>query len=91
MSLIGVDQPLLGFLTASSLLDSGTSVDVSTWGVPLIEPEVAVRIGNEIGSGASAEEGAAAVDAVAAAIELVDPGRSTASRTSSPATSSTGT
>lgn len=74
MSLLGLDQPLLGFLTTATQLGSGSTVDVAEWGVPLLEAEVAVRIGSEIGSGASPEEGAAAIDGVAAAIELVDLG-----------------
>lgn len=74
MALIGVEQPLLGFLTDGSLLATGATVDVSDWAMPLIEPEVAVRIGTEIGAGAGPEEGAAAIEAVAAAIELVDLG-----------------
>jgi 2-keto-4-pentenoate hydratase len=72
MALIGTSQPLAGFLTKATLLDSGAFVQVGGWGVPLFEAEVAVRIDSEIGAGATAGEATAAAGAVAAAIELVD-------------------
>ena len=72
MEAIGVEQPLVGFITKESQVESGGTVSVGNWANPLFEAEVAVRIDSEIGPGASAEEAAAAVGAVAAAIELVD-------------------
>jgi 2-keto-4-pentenoate hydratase len=72
MAAIGTEQPLIGFLTTATRLDSGASVDVSDWGGPLLEAEVAVRVDSELGRGTSAEEARAAIGAVAAAIELVD-------------------
>ena len=74
MSLIEVSQPLVGFMTTSTLASDGAVVDVAAWGMPLIESEIAVRIDRELGPGATPEEGAAAIGAVAAAIELVDLG-----------------
>lgn len=71
---LGIVQPLAGFLTTATSLDSGEEVDVGSWGMPLIEPEVAVRLATGLGSGASSEDGARAIGAVAAAIELVDLG-----------------
>lgn len=72
MSKIGTAQPLTGFLTTSTLVESGAGVNAEGWGTPLLEPEVAVRIGSELGPGASPEDATRAVDAVAAAIEVVD-------------------
>lgn len=74
MSLIGVEQPLTGFLTSATLADDGAEIQVGDWGMPLLEPEVAVKLGSELGPGASTEEASAAISAVAAAIELVDLG-----------------
>ena len=71
---LGIVQPLAGFLTTATCLDSGEEVDVGSWGMPLIEPEVAVRLATNLGPGASAEDGARAIGAVAASIELVDLG-----------------
>ena len=74
MALIGVEQPLTGFLTSATRLGSGASVGIGEWTTPLLEAEVAVRIDSPVGPGASPEEGASAIGAVAAAVELVDLG-----------------
>jgi 2-keto-4-pentenoate hydratase len=74
MEMLGIAQPLTGFLTTATLGDSGDEVEVSGWGMPLLEAEVAVRIERELGKGATPEEAASAIGAVAAAIELVDLG-----------------
>ena len=72
MEAVGIQQPLVGFLTKASQVDSGDSVLVGDWTNPLFEAEVAVRIASELGPGASAAEAAAAIGGIAAAIELVD-------------------
>lgn len=72
MSLIQTTQPLAGFLTDRTLLDSGASVAIGNWGMPLIEAEVAVRVDTEVNPGDSPGDATAAIGAVAAAIELVD-------------------
>ena len=72
MEAIGVEQPLVGFLTGATQLEPGASVSVADWTNPLFEAEVGVRLDSEIGPGASAEEATAAIGSVAAAIELVD-------------------
>ncbi|MCB0863030.1 MAG: fumarylacetoacetate hydrolase family protein [Solirubrobacterales bacterium] len=74
MSAIGTSQPLAGFLTTSTQVDSGSRVKISGWGMPLIESEVAVRVDKELGPGTTAEKALGAIGAVAAAIELVDLG-----------------
>ncbi|MBN8868685.1 MAG: fumarylacetoacetate hydrolase family protein [Solirubrobacterales bacterium] len=74
MELLGVTQPLTGFLTTATLAEPGSVVEVDGWGMPLLEAEVAVRIDREVGPDATPAQAASAIGAVAAAIELVDLG-----------------
>jgi 2-keto-4-pentenoate hydratase len=69
---LGTSGPLVGFLTDATLKRSGTAFDVSGWGKPVLEAEVAVRLAADIGSDQSRADVEAAVGAVGAAIELVD-------------------
>lgn len=66
--------PLAGFPTDSTLLPSDSVIEIEGWVKPVLEPEVAVRLGSDVAAGASHAEVAAAIDAVGAAIELVDLG-----------------
>lgn len=72
LELMQISAPLLGFLTDATLLESGAQVDGSTWTRGIVEFEVAVYLGTELGSGASDEEARAAISAVGPAIELAD-------------------
>jgi 2-keto-4-pentenoate hydratase len=72
MAALGTTAPLIGFLTDQSLRPDGATCPVGDWVKPVLEPEVAVRLGTDLAAGASPQEAAAAIDAVAAAIELVD-------------------
>lgn len=74
MEKLGTSGPLAALLTDSTLEPSGTSFDVSRWGKPVLEPEVAVRLGADIVAGQSRSAIEAAVAGVGAAIELVDLG-----------------
>lgn len=74
MDLLGIEQPLLGFLTSATLLESGALVEIDEWGTPLLEPEVAVQLGSAVPAGTSPADAAGAIQAVGAAIELVDLG-----------------
>ena len=58
---LGLDGPVAGSLTSATLLEAGEPVSIAGWRAPLLEPEVAVQVG---------ERGEAA--ALAAAAELVD-------------------
>jgi 2-keto-4-pentenoate hydratase len=60
-----IAAPLIGFLTDRSVIDSATPVPVAGWTKPLLEPEVAVRVGR-------ADGGEVALAAVGPAIELAD-------------------
>jgi 2-keto-4-pentenoate hydratase len=58
---LGIAEPVVGFMTSASLVEGGGPVDVTDWTMPMLEPEVAIRVG---------EDGAVA--GLAPAIELVD-------------------
>jgi len=74
MAFLEIDQPLAGYLSDGTQLEPGATIDVSEWPMPLIEAEVAVRIGQDLDPGASLEEAGNAVGAVAAAIEVINLG-----------------
>lgn len=72
LALMEITAPLIGYLTDATLIDPGDSVDTSGWVRGVVEFEVAVRIGRDVDGGATPAEAAAAVDALAASIELAD-------------------
>jgi 2-keto-4-pentenoate hydratase len=72
LQLMQITAPLLGFLTDSTVYESGSNVDTSKWDQPFIEFEVAVYLGKDLGPGASRDEAQAAIRAVGAAIELAN-------------------
>jgi 2-keto-4-pentenoate hydratase len=59
--LLGTDRPLVGFLTDRTLLPDGAAARVGDWATPMLEAEVAVRVGADAG-----------IDGYAVAIELAD-------------------
>jgi 2-oxo-3-hexenedioate decarboxylase len=54
------------------LLDSGASLTVAGWANPVLEPEIAVLFAADVEPGGTREDAAAAIEAIAAAIEMVD-------------------
>jgi 2-keto-4-pentenoate hydratase len=72
MEKLGLTRPLVGFLTDATLVPSGGEVSVAGWTKPTLEPEIAMRLGEDVPGGRSREAVAAAVDALAPAVELVD-------------------
>jgi 2-keto-4-pentenoate hydratase len=73
MEKLGLERPLVGFLTDRTLVPSGGAVSIGDWESPTLEPEIAMRMGEDVPGGAARDAVAAAVDALAPAIELVDP------------------
>lgn len=69
---MGVEQPNCGWLTDAMALEPGEALDLSTLIHPRVEPEVALRLGRDLGWPAEAAQVAAAVDAWAPALEIVD-------------------
>jgi 2-keto-4-pentenoate hydratase len=58
---LGTTAPLVGFLTDRTLVEPGATVSVDGWRSPVLEPELAIHVGDDLGVGA-----------VGAAIELAD-------------------
>jgi len=65
MEALGLNGPLVGFLTDATLVASGGGAAAGEWAVPKLEPEIAIHLG----------PGGQGVAAVAAAIELADADR----------------
>jgi 2-keto-4-pentenoate hydratase len=72
MEKLGISAPLVGFLTDASLVPAGSTFSVSGWSQPMFEPEVAVRMADEVRNGSNLEEVEGAIASVGPAIELVD-------------------
>lgn len=64
--------PLAGFLLDTALLPSGATVSLAGWRKPVAEPEIAAFVGRDLPAGADPEAAAAAITALAPAIELAD-------------------
>ena len=72
LELMEISAPLLGFLTDRTTLSPGSTVDTSEWEQGLVEFEVAVYLGSDLGSGASDDQARAAISAIAPSIEVAD-------------------
>jgi 2-keto-4-pentenoate hydratase len=73
MQRFGLAAPLVGFLTDRGLVLSGGTVSLAGWERPAAEPEIAVKMGRDLGADADEAAARAAISALAPAIELVDP------------------
>jgi len=72
LELLGLDRPLVGFLLEKGLLPDAAVVDVASWTHPVLEPEIAVHLGQRVEPDASWDEVHAAIRGYSAAIELAD-------------------
>lgn len=72
LELMEISAPLLGFLTDATVLPSGAQVDTAGWQRGIVEFELAVYLGDDLGPGASTDEARAAISAVGSAIELAN-------------------
>ena len=72
LDLMQIIAPLLGYLTETTVFDDGASFDTNGWARGVVEFEVAVWMGSDLGAGATESEAAAAVTAVGPAIEVAD-------------------
>lgn len=69
---VGTGAPVAGFLTDATRIADGGRVVLDGWRSPTFEPELAIRIAADVPADASLDDVAAAIGAVAPAIELVD-------------------
>ena len=72
MERLGTTGALVAELQDATLLDSGASLSVDGWARPVFEPEVAVFVGTDVEPGGDRDAAAAAITALAPAIEMVD-------------------
>src|SRR3712207_4716001 len=72
MERLGTTGPLVAELRDPTLLQSGSELSVDGWANLVFEPEVAVLFGADVEPGAGREATAAAIAAIAPAIEMVD-------------------
>ena len=72
MEQLGIDAPLVGFLTRQALVASGADVSIGDWTKPAAEPEIAVYLGSDVPGGSSREAVRQAIASVGPAIELAD-------------------
>jgi 2-keto-4-pentenoate hydratase len=72
LELMQITAPLLGYLTDATVFERGAVFDTGDWARGVVEFEVAVWMGSDLGPGAGDAEAAAAVAAVGPAIEVAD-------------------
>lgn len=72
MARLGIEAPLVGYVTDTVILPSQATVNVAEWLNPAAEPEIALFLGDDLMPGADRATTRAAIAAVSAAIELVD-------------------
>ena len=69
---LGLDRPLVGFLTDRGLVADGAPVAIGSWSAPAFEAEIAVHMEADVPAGASWEDVRGAIGGLSAAIELAD-------------------
>lgn len=69
---LGIDRPLIGFLTGRGLLPDGAAVSIGSWANPRLEPEIAVHLARDVAGEATWDDTRAAIGGLSAAIELAD-------------------
>lgn len=72
MAKFNITAPLVGYLMRSGQLANGARASLAGWIKPVAEPEIAVIIGYDLVPGSDHAAAAAAIAAVAPAIELAD-------------------
>jgi len=72
MEKLGINAPLIGFLTDRALVASGATLSLANWKKPLAEPEIAVHMGSDLPAGADRNAVKRAIKGIGPAIELAD-------------------
>jgi 2-oxo-3-hexenedioate decarboxylase len=71
-NMLGVDEPVSGWLTAGMVLPHGQRLPLEQLIHPLAEPEIAIMLGRELDGPATVTSVLSATEAVFAAIEVID-------------------
>jgi len=69
---LGINAPLVGFLTQRARLEAGAMVSLAGWKKPAAEAEIAVHMRTDLAAGAGRDAAKAAIAGVGPAIELAD-------------------
>ena len=69
---LGLEMPLVGFLTDAVLQPIDSTISVANWTKPAAEPEVAVYIKEDLSAAIDSETAREAIGALGPAIELAD-------------------
>jgi 2-keto-4-pentenoate hydratase len=72
MEKLGLTAPLIGYLMQSALLSSGATVNVKGWTQAVAEPEIGVRLANDIPPGATTAAAQTAIGSLTPAVEMAD-------------------
>jgi 2-keto-4-pentenoate hydratase len=72
LEMMQIRAPLLGFLTDATVFEPGAEVRTAGWERGVVEFEVAVHMGTDLGEDATPDEARAAVAALSPSIELAD-------------------
>ena len=72
MQKLGLVAPLVGYLMQRALLVSGGTISLKGYSKPVMEPEIAVRMGKDLGRDATPGATLAAIKEIMPAIEIAD-------------------
>ena len=72
MERLGIDAPLIGFLTDGTSMRSGVTLSLAGWTKPAAETEIAVTMGKDLFDASDREATQAAIASIGPAIELAD-------------------
>jgi 2-keto-4-pentenoate hydratase len=67
-----INAPLVGFLMADAVVESGSTISFAGWKKPAAEPELTVYLGKDLAAGADRKTTMEAIAGLGAAIELAD-------------------
>ncbi len=72
MAQMGISEVIWGRLSDAMLVENGGSISRARYVHPRTEPEIAFRLGADLGGSVTAEEALAAVSGIAPALEIID-------------------
>jgi len=72
MQKLGIDAPLVGFLTGTGRIETKATISLQGWKKPAAEAEIAVFIGADLKAGADRAAAVQAIAGIGPAIELAD-------------------